>query len=464
MTNLIYDSGSFRDPGGKVFYYNNQVFRLVTELGQKRLKFLNSKNLINELIEKKYLIKTEEVKDTKFLNFFDDKIKIVKHKKINFITYPYEWTFNQLKDAALFHLDLQIYLLEKNCKLIDSSAYNVQFDKNKPIFIDVLSIDEYVEGEYWFGYKQFCENFLNPLILKSKKGIDFNNWFKGNLEGISTEDLYNILSFKDFFSPTIFFHVFLQHKLNIKEKKKKIGSETRIDNLKKLNKNSYRSILFQLRNFIRNLLPKKQLTSWENYSNTNTYDNDEEKTKLLITSKFYDNNKINFLADLGCNDGKYSKYACSKNIYVFGFDSDLNILDQLYLSSKKNNLDFFPIYSDFVNPSSNLGWKNNERKSLNKRANFDASISLAVIHHLAIAKNIPLNQAIEWLVSFSPIGLIEFVPKEDQTVRAMLALKGDIFPDYNLHKFEDILSKLKKIKNKIVITKTNRTIYEFANR
>lgn len=463
MTKPIYDSGSFRDPGGKIFYYDNEIFRLVTKLGHSRLKFLNSKNLINELIEKEYLIKTEEVKDSKLLSFFNNNA-ILKHERIDFISYPYEWTFNQLKDAALFHLDFQIYLLNKNCKLIDSSAFNVQFHKNKPIFIDVLSIEEYKDGEYWFGYKQFCENFLNPLLLKAKKGVDFNNWFKGNLEGISTEDLCNILSFKDFFSFVILIHIFLQNKLNIKERKKKVGLETNIKSLKKLSKNSYRAILFQLRNFIKSLLPKKQITSWEDYSVTNTYNKEEEEKKLIITHKFYESHKIGSLADLGCNDGKYSKYACSKNIKVVGFDSDLNVLDQLYLNSKKNNLNFLPIYSDFVNPSTDLGWNNNERKSLTKRANFDASISLAVIHHLAIAKNIPLDQAIKWLVSFSPIGLIEFVPKEDPTTKAMLALKGDIFPDYNVNEFEKILSSLKEIKNKNIITKTNRIIYEFANK
>ena len=208
LTNIIYESRSFRDPAGRVFYHENEVYREVAPNGQKRLEFLQSKNLLNQLIDKEYLIKTEIIRDEQIAKIFKTKNMVLKHEKINFISYPYEWTFSQLKDAAIFHLNFQIFLLEQGAKLIDASAYNIQFKNNKPIFIDLLSIDEYNEGEYWFGHKQFCENFLNPLILKAKKGIDFNNWFKGNLEGISTLELNNILNWKDFLSFTIFFSGF----------------------------------------------------------------------------------------------------------------------------------------------------------------------------------------------------------------------------------------------------------------
>ena len=230
MINPNYETGSFRDPGGRVFYHKNEVYREVLEAGRKRIEFIKSNNLLSELIDKRFLVKTELMQNLHDLKISNNVSLILKHEKISFISYPYEWTFSQLKDAAIFHLDLQIYLLSKNAKLLDASAYNIQFKNNKPIFIDILSIDEYRDGDYWFGYRQFCENFLNPLILKSKKGIDFNNWFKGNLEGITNEDLYNVLTWRDFFSFPMFVHVFMQNKLNNKSKKKKIGTEFKIQN------------------------------------------------------------------------------------------------------------------------------------------------------------------------------------------------------------------------------------------
>ena len=243
--------------------------------------------------------------------------------------------------------------------------------------------------------------------------------------------------------------------LKLNKKSKKVS---------KLSQKSYSSLLNQLKNYIKSLKPKKQISTWEKYSKKNTYSDTESIKKLEITKKFYNENNIGILADLGCNDGKFSEFAASKNIQVVGFDFDLNALDRLYLKSKKNNLNFLPLFSDFTNPSNNLGWNDSERKSLKERGKFDASIALALIHHLVLAKNIPLEEAIKWIVSFSPIGLIEFVPKEDPTAQMMLTLKGDIFPDYDEKNFENILSSYKKIKKKTMITSTNRIIYEFENK
>ena len=463
MKNLNFEPGSFRDPSGRVFYKNNRVFRSLSKNGAKRFEFLKKNNLLEDLIKKEYLINSKECLENINNLQINYKYKILEHEKINFISYPYEWTFTQLKDAAIFHLDLQLYLLEKNAKLIDASAYNIQFKKNKPIFIDLLSIDEYKEGEYWYAHKQFCENFLNPLVLSSKKGINFNNWFRGNLEGISTSDIYSVLSFFDFVSPTLFFHIFLLNKFDEKTKIDPDIINKKISTAKKLTKKSYSNILVQLKNYITNLKNKKKISSWGNYSDTNTYKFDEEQKKINLINNFVDRNNIKFLVDFGCNDGKYSKYAANqKNIEVVGIDFDLNALDRAFVDSKNNKSNFFPIFLDFSNPSSNLGWNNKERKSFKDRVNFDSMIALAVIHHLVIAKNIPIEDAIKWLTSFAPKGLIEFVPKDDPTVKIMLKLKGDIFPEYNEENFQNILSKHCIIKNITKITSSERKIYEYT--
>ena len=223
MNKFEVDQGSFRDPAGKVLYYNGRVLRLLNQDGVDRLNYLKENDLLNNCISNQFLIESEEIASDN-LNLQNLKNKtIIEHRKIEYISYPYEWSFDQLKDAALHHLNFHIYLLNNNATLIDGSAFNIQFDGHKPIFIDLLSIKKYEDGEYWTAHKQFCENFLNPLILKSKKGIDFNNWFKGNLEGINTKDLNAVLSIKDKFSFNIFTQVFLLNFLEqkaIKNKKK----------------------------------------------------------------------------------------------------------------------------------------------------------------------------------------------------------------------------------------------------
>ena len=456
---MIEEKGSFRDPAGKIFYYKNRVYRKLSNLGLERLKFILEKNILEESIKKNFLINT---KITKIENESDinNKDIIFEHEKIPFISYPYEWTFSQLKSAAIHHIDFHLFLLEKNATLIDASAYNIQFKGSQPIFIDLLSLKKYEEGEFWKGHKQFCENFLNPLILKSKKGISFNNWFKGNLEGIQTSDLNNTLSFFDKLSYNIFVHVFLLNKLEIKSKKNK-SLKVR-ENKRKFPKKNFVNMLKQLKNFILSLRDKKNLTTWQNYSKENSYKTKEEKDKIMIVKNFCGKNKINKLLDLGCNDGVYSKSALNSGCnYVIGVDFDTNAIDRAFQESVKDKINFLPLYFDASNPSSNLGWDDSERKSLKERADFDGVIALAFEHHLAIAKNTPLEKVIKWIMFLAPKGLIEFVPKNDETIQKMLELKGDIFADYNKENFEKYVLKFGKIIMKDVISESGRTIYEF---
>lgn len=450
---MIEEKGSFRDPAGKIFYSDEKVFRKVNKDGINRLKFILENNIISKSIEKEFLIKTTKYKST-------EEECIFEHEKIPYISYPYEWSFSQLKDAALHHLDFSLFLLELNATLIDASAYNIQFIKSKPIFIDLLSIKKYEEGEYWIGHKQFCENFLNPLILKSKKGINFNNWFKGNLEGIETSDLNNILSFTDKLSYNIFVQVYLLNKLEIRSKQNK--NITVKKNTKKFPKKSFVSMLMQLRKFIHNLEDKKNVSLWQDYSFKNTYKAEEENKKVKCVENFCKKNDFNLLADIGCNNGLYSSTAL-KNLckYVVGFDYDLNVIELAYKKSKLENLNFLPLYFDAVNPSSNIGWDEEERMSFKKRAKFDGVIALAFEHHLSIAKNIPLDKVVEWIMKLAPRGLIEFVPKNDETIKKMLEIKGDIFPNYSEETFKESISNKGKILSVSKISESGRVIYEY---
>ena len=461
MNKIEVDQGSFRDPAGKVLYYNNRVLRLLNKDGVDRFNFLKENNLLDSCILNKFLVKSNKINsDNLNLNNLENKI-IIEHERIEYISYPYEWCFDQLKDAALHHLNFHIFLLNNNATLLDGNAFNIQFDGHKPIFIDLLSIKKYENGEYWTAHKQFCENFLNPLILKSKKGIDFNNWFRGNLEGINTKDLNAVLSIKDKFSFNIFTQVFLLNFLEqraIKNKKKDI---TQI-NKRKFPKQSFLSMLNGMKKFITSLDVKKSSTIWDDYSKDNTYKTNEENLKKKIVKEFANKYKFETLIDLGCNDGVYSKICLENGCkYVIGFDYDLNSINNAYKISKKEKLNFLPLYFDASNPSPNLGWAQNERKGFVERINFTGMISLAFEHHLAIAKNIPLDQTIKWLTDTAPQGLIEFVPKNDETIKKMLALKGDIFKDYNEENFKTLLLKNVNIVSETIISDSGRKIFEY---
>jgi ribosomal protein L11 methylase PrmA len=460
MKKLTVDDGSFRDPDARVAHYRDSVYRIVHPNGFKKFDLI--KKLLKNSSISEYLIETAEVnqKELSLLELKNQKdIKVFKHKKIDYISYPYEWSFNRLKDAALHHLNLHINLLKNDATLIDAYSYNIQFNNYLPIFIDLTSIKEYSEGEFWTGHKQFCESFLNPLVLKSKIGINFNNWFKGNLEGIDTAELAKILKFRHMFSWNIFYNIFL---LNYFEKKFKKNEDLKITKNKKLKKNYYISILTNLVNFIDSLKPKKEDSVWGEYSRDNTYNDEEKQNKYEFISNYLSKTKYNKVLDLGCNNGEYSKLVIQSGCkHVIGLDYDLNAIDEAYLISKKEKLNFLPLYFDVSNPSSNIGWQQKERKGFMERLNFDFVLALAFEHHLAIAKNIPLEDVVNWITSLAPRGIIEFVPKNDVTIQSMIKLKGDIFPHYNLENFKNFLSKKVKITSEKIISKSGRTLFSF---
>ncbi len=455
------NSGSFRDPAGQIYNYNDRIIRIVKNFGKERYEFIKESGIINDSINEGFLINTKDVTEEFESQKTEKNCYFLEHEKLDYISYPYEWNFYQLKSAALHHLDFQIFLIDKDFVMIDSSAYNIQFINHKPIFIDILSLDKYKEGDYWIGHSQFLQQFLNPLLLRSVKGIQFNEWYKGNLDGIKTSELNDILSFKDKLSFNIFFSVVLLSKFEKKNKLNPKKALKKLQNKKSLSKNSYKSMLVQLKNWINKLEPLKKKTEWDSYSSINTYQKEEEQKKLKIVNEFSKKFKPKILADMGCNDGIYSfeslKAGAKK---VIGFDIDINSIERAYKNSVNNKLNFIPIYFNAMNQSSQIGWNESERLSFNNRSNFDAMIALAFEHHLTLANNIPLDDAISWLMKIAPVGLIEFVDKKDETVKKILSLKGDIFPDYNIENFEKSILINGKIINKTLISNT-RTLYEF---
>lgn len=461
MKKIEPDAGSFRDKAGSIVYFKDKILRVLEKEGEDRISVLIKKKLFDDPQIQKYLIPSK-ITDEYNIELHNQKKKIIiEHEKIPYISYPYEWSFEQLKTAAIHHLDFHLYLLNNDATLIDASAYNIQFDGVKPVFIDILSIKKYVEGEFWSAHKQFCENFFNPLILKSKIGLDFNNWFKGNLEGIKTSEIYPLLRFNDFFSINIITNIILMNYFDKKAVDKSEDEILRLKN-KKLPKKTFISILTNLKNFLSKLEAKKSRTTWDNYSSLNTYKSEEEQNKKKLVGDFIKKNNFNIIADIGCNDGVYSKLSLKNGCkYVVGFDYDLNCLNNGYISAKKNNLKFLPLYFDATNPSVNLGWNELERKGFKARAKFDGLIALAFEHHLSIAKNIPLDQTVKWLLDLAPKGLIEFVPKNDETIKKMLYLKGDIFEDYNENNFKKILLNHTKIISETQVSSSGRKLFEY---
>jgi len=133
--------------------------------------------LYNVLVKKKLLIPHIKIKDTK-------KFSLIRPDFISFISYPYEWSFSMLKDAALATLQIQKTAMKYKMVLKDASAYNIQFVDAQPILIDTLSFEKYEPGAPWLAYQQFCKHFLAPLALIAYVNVELGQLLRIYLDGI----------------------------------------------------------------------------------------------------------------------------------------------------------------------------------------------------------------------------------------------------------------------------------------
>lgn len=452
--------GSFRDPSGYVYKDDGRIYRTINEPASNNFLNLSSNGFYERLISKALLIDFKPLPEEKIINFSPDTKHVIEHPYIPFISYPYEWSFSLLKSAALQHLDIQLLALKDNVVLSDASAFNIQFIGPNPLFIDLLSFKEYNIGQYWNAHNQFCEQFLNPLILYSDLGVPFNSWYRGSLSGISTVELSQLLPRRKYFSFNFFTHVFLQSKLESKARKKSTHELSQL-NKSNLPKNSYKNILLQLHSWISKMQPKNNNeTTWGDYTDSHGYDVQEMSTKKQFIEEYCNHETPELLYDLGCNTGEFSTISLASGAKsVIGFDVDHNALERAYKTAKDNNINLLPLYFDATNPAPDQGWNQSERSGLQSRAKPHGLLALAFLHHLVIGKNIPLEEAINWLINIAPTGIIEFIQKDDPRIKQMLALREDIFHDYNEENFVKILSRTAKIVKSKITSKYNRTLF-----
>ena len=496
--------GSFRDPSGHVYHYQGRVFRTLAKKAADNLEQARLGGKLDELVALGLLLPFHEVPPdlaTEFLGTTGG-FSVVEHPCLPFVSYPYEWCFQALKAAALHHLQLQLAALERSLTLTDATAYNIQFLGPKPVFVDLLSLRPYREGELWAGHRQFCEQFLGPLLLPAARGIFINPWYRGNQEGIPLAELVSLLPWRWRMRPTVLTHLVLPARAQRAFSATRQGAGSRRvtaqspsprpspargegvresadcvteappgregsvripHRLPRLSRQAYTNILRQLMAFIGNLGSNSQQSIWGNYADTHTYSQAEYEGKRAFVGRFIRAERPRVLWDLGCNTGDFSALALRAGAErVIGFDADASALDQAFSRAQKEQLDFLPLYMDAANPSPDQGWNQGERQGLAARANADGLLALAFVHHLAIGRNIPLDEAVGWLMGLAPRGVIEFVPRDDPTVQTMLAHRDpDLFADYTQAAFVAALQRRGRIVAEEKVSETGRHLYAY---
>jgi ribosomal protein L11 methylase PrmA len=461
MTGIATESGSFRDHRGHVYDVDGRIFRSVMPIAADDFKFVRATGLIDELVDDQMLVAETPV-DRSVLNGQGDGASLVlEHPRLPYISYPYEWPFAALKAAALFHLDLQLRALQKDVTLTDATAYNVQFDGPKPIFIDSLSFRRYEDGEFWDGHRQFCEQFVNPLLLRAVVGVPHNAWYRGSLEGITAAELSRVLPWRSRFSWNTMTNVFMQARLQ----RAASNSEKalRIKSSRRLPKIGFEQMLRGMRRWIARIESGSEGQSqWQEYAEDNSYTDEDTSQKRQFVADFVAQAKPELMFDLGCNTGDYSALALQSGAQrVVGFDFDHGALDRAFDRARRESLKFLPLFLDAANPSPEQGWLQAERQGLARRAQGDAVLALALVHHLVITRNIPLKSVLDWITGMAHGGVIEFVPKVDPMVQQLLQLRTDYFDDYDKETFESLLASRADIVNVQEVSSSGRTLYSF---
>ena len=464
MSQAVAEPGSFRDPSGRVYRRDGRIFRTVLEPAVADFEFVRSTGLLQRLARDGLALAAEPVNASVLGDLAAGARYVLEQPKIPFISYPYEWSFLALKSAALCHLEVHLEALDHGVTLSDASAYNVQFEGARPVFIDALSFRHYRDGDLWVGHRQFCEQFLNPLLLRATLGIPHNAWYRGSPEGIGTVEFKRLLPLRRKLSWNVLTHVVLQ--ATFQKAAEKDGAIVESGRLERgrLPLAAYRRMLKRLHKWIEGLKPADSgKTPWAEYPSAKSYSAAETKAKKAFIRDFASAVRPGMVWDLGCNTGDFSEAALEAGAgYAVGFDADQGALDKAFARAEAENLAFLPLYLDAANPSPSQGWEQRERQGLMERASADAVLALALVHHLAIARNIPLDRLLGWLVDLAAQGVVEFVPKSDPMVQRMLRLREDIFEDYTEEHFLHCLRERARIIKSETVTPEGRRLIWYS--
>jgi hypothetical protein len=428
---------SFRDPFGAVFVEGSSVFRSIFEPGLEDYRAARDQGVFDELIRRKWLQRHEEV-DTPPAAPAGTAI-CLQHPPLPFISYPWEWPFSLLRDAALLHLDVMEWLVPRGFWLRDASAFNVQFDGRGPLLIDTLSIGRRQRDSPWIAYAQFCSHFLAPLALAAKVDTRLLGLWRNYIDGFPLDLAVGALPRRVRYRPGLLMHLTLHSKMQ--------ASADRRENLGRpstrgatVGDNALIGLIRSLRSTIEGLRPRENARFWDAYGSFRTYNEADIRLKTAFVEGALENRRPRTVWDLGANTGEFSRLAARSGAFVVGIDGDPTCIDRLYRDRRGDDgatLPILPLVMDLANPSPALGWNHEERPSLAERGPADLALALAILHHLVLSSNVPMARVAEWLARLASSVVLEFVPPSDPMAARLIRNRRGEHLRYDLETFRD---------------------------
>jgi hypothetical protein len=457
---LSREGGSFRDPSGFVYYMEGELLRQINGVYKDEYDYFLASGLYDELAEAGLLVRhVEEPIDRRAT---EEGVAVLKPEVVPFINYPYEWCFSQLQDAALATLQIQKMALSRGMTLKDANAYNIQFIGARPKLIDTLSFERYEEGSPWVAYRQFCQHFLAPLVLVSMVDIRLGRMVRRFSDGIPLDLAAHMAPNRSKWKLGLALHLHAHARAQSNQAYMSPPAQSHT-----MGSNAMLGLIDNLEATVRGLsLPHKK-TTWSNYYSETNYGDDAMQRKKSLVSELLDKVQPDpkIIWDLGANTGEFSKLAAERKIYTIAWDLDAMCVELHYQHLRKeHSKHIVPLVQDLSNPSPSVGWGLQERKSLTERGPADAILALALVHHLAIGNNAPLESIAELFARIGNWAIVEFVPKDDSQAQKLLKSRKDVFTDYHQDGFEFAFSRLFGTVARMPIEGTKRTLYLFKKR
>jgi len=460
------DPGSFRDPSGFIFRHHGSLYRQVNASFGSQFRRLRDSGLYDELVRHRLLVPHEEV-DLRIPDA-PPAAAVLKPKPIEFISYPYEWCFGQLKAAALLTLDIQRRALTHGLVLRDASAFNVQFVGAVPVFIDTLSFGEYQDGEPWAAYRQFCEHFLAPLALMSRVDPALGQLTRVHIDGIPLRLASELLPLRSRFNGGLLTHIHLHARSLIVGPQQHGGSHRRAPT-RRMGKTAMLGLIDSLTRTVQRLSWDPPETLWSTYTDHSNYSTGAHAHKQTLVTQHLDRiaigTPIRSVWDIGANTGTYSAIAAQRAAAVISFDVDHASVERHYRACVgRRDEKVLPLLLDLANPSAAIGWHHRERRSLEERGPADVAMALALVHHLAIGNNVPLPDVARFFAAVCRWLIVEFVPNEDSQVRRMLEFRPNMFEDYSQPAFERAFGTYFQLCDAAPIAESVRSLYLMERR
>ena len=465
MNEIALEPGSFRDRTARVFYHDGKIFRGLSETALREWQALSATSFFRRLSGSGAIVSTRQCDlaslpaEARGANVGLPWAGVLEHERVPFISYPYEWSFEMLRDAALLQLDLVLAGLDEGIGLKDASAYNLQWKGTSPVFVDVASFYQRADGEPWVGYRQFCQMFLYPLLVQAYRDVPFQPFMRGNIDGMDAEVCLNMLSARDYLRGGVLAHVYLQAKAQ------KAYNATTRDVRKDLSKAGFDKRIIKanaerLRGLVAGLRWKPEQSTWSDYLKCGHYDASDAAQKRDFVGEVAGARAWNLAWDLGCNVGVFSRIVAARAKYVVAMDADHLAIDKLYAALKSERVpNILPLVVNVTDPSPNLGWRNLERKRIDERGRPELTLALALIHHVVIGGNIPMAEFVQWLRDLGGDVVIEFVTRKDPMVVTLLRNKDDHYADYDEAVFERELAARFRIAKRQPLGSGTRIMY-----